>query len=198
MPPSLTQQFAKKLPNKYLYQLGDDLPTMHYNAGEASWFNFLSTVDENRLPSTKSYAREEFHYIRYPEETFKRVVFPVIRKVNAKSFLDVGCGGGDKLHLVRKEFGRAIKVHGIEHDPGMAAWASLQGNVFCMDALEAQYGAYDIIYAYWPIQNTELMTKLVVRILDQMHPAATFILVGFRVNSDLHPRAGKIEVGNGW
>jgi len=197
MPPSLTQQFSKKLPNAYLYKLAG----LTRYGDKPDWFNFLSTIDENRIPiPTRQWAaKDEFHYIRYDANHFAKIVFPIIRANKAKSFLDVGCGGGDKLAMVRKEFRGRVKTYGIEHDPGMACWARLYADsVACTDAMKACYGAFDVIYAYWPICDRELMTKLVVRILDQMHPKATFILLGFRVNSDLHPRAGKIEVGNVW
>lgn len=197
MATSLTQQFAKKLPNSYLFSV--DNYFSHNVSDERDWFNFLSIIDERRLDKPKDYTREEFHYIRYHTQSFKDLVFPVIEEVKAKSFLDVGCGGGDKLALVRKRFRGHVKTYGIEHDPAMATWARLYADhVACTDALKANYGAFDVIYAYWPICDVQLMSKLVHRILDQMRPTAKFILLGFRVSSEFHKRAGQIVGINGY
>jgi SAM-dependent methyltransferase len=145
---------------------------------ELDWFQFLSQADEGRGKRDEYNPREkhhEFHYIRYPIAQFGRIITPHMKR--ARTFIDVGCGGGDKLACVRENW-PDVDVFGVEHDPAMASWASMFGTVYCEDALLVNYNRYDVIYAYWPICNLDLMNDLCHRVMKTKRKKAPFILVG--------------------
>lgn len=176
--PTLTEQFAAKLPNSYLYA-ERDLNSNVYRDSISDWFHFLSRVDEasGRATRARNGARDEFHYIQWSRDAFQKIVVPLIKP--RSSFVDVGCGGGDKLAVV-KAAKRSVRVTGIEHDPTMAFWASMYADrIICDDALQQDYSGYDFIYAFWPIANHEMMEQLLDRIVDQMKVGASFFLVGW-------------------
>jgi SAM-dependent methyltransferase len=149
------------------------------------WFQYLQSADKgaNQInfdwrhenptrPTTK-----EFPYISLHHERFDKMVKPHAEK--ARTFIDVGCGGGDKLARV-KELWPHLEVYGVEHDPAMAIWASLYGDVvYCEDAFDINYHMFDIIYAYWPIQNRDLMNALIHQILREKRKNSVFLLAGF-------------------
>jgi len=138
---------------------------------EPDWFfKMLVDSDEHCLSS-----RQEFPYICYDSESFLKIIKPHMKR--AKTFIDVGCGGGDKLALVKQKWPK-VEVFGIEHTPMTAIWAGLHGKVFCQDALKVDYSPYDVIYAYWPICNIEKMDLLCQRIRATKKCKAVFVLVG--------------------
>ncbi|MCV2867547.1 protein-L-isoaspartate O-methyltransferase [Defluviimonas sp. WL0002] len=96
-------------------------------------------------------------------------------------FLDVGCGGGIKVALAAQMFPVA---DGIEYDPGYAESArrtlpilrAAQSRVFEGDALRFEdYGSYDVIYLYRPMQDDDLLRQLEERILEQARPGAILL-----------------------
>ncbi len=115
-------------------------------------------------------------------------------------FLDVGCGVGLKVLAAAEYFDQA---DGLELDPALAAaaqdllarvhnahgalsaeqtpWAMSHigraGAVFCADALQfADYGLYDLIYAYRPIADARLRHALEDRIVAQAKPDCLLIM----------------------
>lgn len=185
---SVVGSFLPKLPASFLYEvdMGD---RCYYNRDSGKdLFHFLANRDEVARCSVGG-VRQEFHYIQWNQDSFKDFIFPLLK--GAKTFIDVGCGGGDKLALVKKHKPR-MKVYGVEHDPAMAAWASLFGDVvFCADAFTLDYKPFDVIYAYWPIADQKKMNQLAKHIVKTKLPRAKFVLVGF--GSYLDPKLdGKV------
>lgn len=190
---SMRDAFLSKLSNQTLYRVPKE---EHWGCDPhntcQNWFEYLASIDHVLRDNVKG-VRNEFPYISYNAERFKRMVFPLLE--SAKSFIDVGCGGGDKLALVKAAH-PSVRVVGVEHDPTMAIWASLYADtVFCQDALTLDYSTYDVIYAYWPIADHALMRTLGHRILSHMKPKAKFVLVGFSITKETHERAKEIISG---
>ena len=142
--------------------------------------DFLQKKDQasgrGKDPKDK-YSMVEFPYISFNREQFLTYLKPLMKGV--KSFIDVGCGGGDKLELVKKLY-PGVKVYGVEHDPCMAAWAGTYGDkVFCADAMTLDYKPYDLIYLYYPIQDRNLMDKLMKKIVETKKESTKILLLGF-------------------
>lgn len=128
--------------------------------------------------------------VPYPFTGFFRLMQVVRRLVLAlghrsASFLDVGCGVGLKLVQAAEFFD---VVHGFEFDPDRAAAAHLlversrrmHDRGFCADALTFDgYGDYDVIYAYKPLSDPELLQQMERRILAQVKPGCLLILPYF-------------------
>lgn len=117
------------------------------------------------------------------------------------SFLEVGCGLGLKLLAAQEQF---ASVTGIEYDPRRAAAAQammdrahlhlteadhaaspwLRGTapqsrsvVHAGDALDfADYGSFDVIYAYRPIADHAMRTRLEQRIISEARPGTLMIM----------------------
>lgn len=128
--------------------------------------------------------------VPYPFTGFFRLMQVVRRLVLAQgrpsaAFLDVGCGVGLKL-LQAAEFFDV--VHGFEFDPDRAAAAQqlvdrsrrMNDRGFRADALQFDgYGNYDVIYAYKPLSDPELLQQMERRILEQVKPGTMLILPYF-------------------
>lgn len=184
--------FEAKLPPFAMFRTSNgDTHDLDTHIESHNWWEFLCNMDARREeekragemgPNHTTTRPFDFHYIRYPEAAFKGKVFKHLEK--ARTFVDVGCGGGDKLALV-KGFRPSMQVFGIEWNPGTAAWASLYADhVFCCDALTFNYVWFDVIYAYYPISRVDLMIQLCDRIMSTMHAKAKFILAGFHYKTD--------------
>jgi len=172
---SVKNEFLKPLPNEHLFKFPEHR-RFDYSDRPKDWFSFLAMTDDESGRAGKR--AEEFPYIQYDQLDFLSLIKKHI-KPRHKSFIDVGCGAGDKLDIV-KQFRPDLHVVGVEHDPAMATWAKLVGDeVFCADAFSLSYEPYDIIYAYWPISNRDLMMKLCRHIIRTKKRSAKFLLVGF-------------------
>lgn len=117
------------------------------------------------------------------------------------SFLEVGCGAGLKLLAAQEYFTRVVGVeydarrataaqemtdrahhHLTEADNAASPW--LRGTapqerclVHSGDALDFDgYGDFDVIYAYRPIADTELRTRLEKRIIAEARPGTLLIM----------------------
>lgn len=118
-----------------------------------------------------------WNYIPYDSENFLKVLSYVLKKhPKIKSFLDVGCGAGDKVAIASK---LVKKSCGIEYQQVYADYAKESGlDVECCNAFKYNgYGNFDIIYMYHPIMDDLLYKKLVKRILNHMKPGAILIEV---------------------
>lgn len=194
----LTTEFLKRLPASALYpslkEMGVDTYIGHDAAGH--WFTYLAGRDHYRRTMGTG-ERSQFSYIQFSQDHFKRLMLEAM--VGAHSFIDVGCGGGDKLAIIKENWPHCL-VHGVEHDPAMAIWASLFADrVYCQDARELDYSVYDVIYAYWPISHTPAMNQLMQQIMDTKKESAKFVLVGYH-NQDVgrtwHPKGPEPELYN--
>lgn len=120
-----------------------------------------------------------FQYIPLTTYAFVHALVPLLK--GKRSFLDVGCGMGDKLKLVKQIYPN-IRVGGIEfHKPYVLKARPLAptAEVFHCDAFSyADYHKWNLIYAYRPISNFKLMGKLEEVIMRQMKRGATFVIFG--------------------
>lgn len=104
------------------------------------------------------------------------------------AFLDVGCGVGLKLVQAAVFFD---VVHGLEYDPGRAEVAATlvdrsprandrasHGDALTFDG----YGMFDVIYAYKPLSDPDLLQQMEARIVAQARPGAILILPYFDVD----------------
>jgi SAM-dependent methyltransferase len=118
---------------------------------------------------------------------FLAILFECAPELNARSFLDVGCGPGTKMALARHFYG--LEVSGIEIDPQMASQARKHGSVVTGDALSVPpgfYSGWDLIWLYRPFRDSTLERQLEERIMREMKPGQ--ILAGASWETDL---AGK-------
>lgn len=120
-----------------------------------------------------------YQYIPLTPYAFLDLLVPLLK--NKRSFLDVGCGMGDKLRLVSK-IAPNVKVGGIEfHQPYVkkARLVAPNAEIIHMDAFNyADYHKWDVIYAYRPIMVDGLMGKLEEVIMRAMKRRATFAICG--------------------
>jgi len=130
-----------------------------------------------------------FRYISYSHLSFIRRVLPHMKN-GASSFIDVGCGVGDKMVLTK--FARAagrnsIDVYGIELNPhtynlalyflGACSDEIPPENIMRSNATCINYSKYDLIYLYRPSSKREIMTSIYARILTTMHVGAIMVEV---------------------
>ena len=178
-PNNQLHDFMKKLPHEALYQINIPDGWGSYEAPK-DFHDFLARKDQasgrGKDPNDKS-RMDEFPYISYGQVAFLNSLKPLMKGV--KSFMDVGCGGGDKLELVKKHYPK-VKVYGVEHDPCLAAWAGTYGNVICADAMTLDYKPYDLIYLYYPIKDINLMNKLMHKIVQTKKESTKVLLFGFK------------------
>lgn len=93
-------------------------------------------------------------------------------------FLDVGCGVGLKLLQGASFFER---VAGLEYEPHRSAaaadWLGTRAEVITGDALAFDgYGRFDVLYAYKPVQDEEMMRETERRMIAQSRPGTVFIM----------------------
>lgn len=108
------------------------------------------------------YVGKLYHYI--PETGYQNILNVLNKYGKKRSFLDVGCGIGDKLYLADVLYGQCKSVTGIEINETYVHIANylkvlnnLDYTVKHADALEYDYSDYSFIYMFHPIQNKSLM-----------------------------------------
>lgn len=94
-----------------------------------------------------------------------------------RKFVDVGCGIGSKLALAQA-FG--FVTYGVEIDPELAKIARRicyggSMNIIEGDALEQDYGEYDVVYFYRPFAEEKLEKRLEQRIVTTAKPGAIIL-----------------------
>lgn len=133
-----------------------------------------------------------WNYIPFSHGCF---YYEIQKHVNRETkYLEVGCGIGTKLHIVHNILG-VQDVTGLEISPELARiarawfgyfpkedgfskqyWAE-SVKILDGDAMEfAEYGNYDVIYAYAPQRNSY---PLYNRIIEQMKPGAKLLRAYF-------------------
>jgi 2-polyprenyl-3-methyl-5-hydroxy-6-metoxy-1,4-benzoquinol methylase len=121
-------------------------------------------------------AYRPYPYITLYKEQFQQLVAPYLKP--GQSFVDVGCGGGDKLWFARKVQPELASITGIELSKGYAKiakeicpFAAIKN----VNALRHDYKHYDVIYMYHPIQDGKLQLKLEQRVAETMKRGALLI-----------------------
>ena len=125
-----------------------------------------------------------FHYIPYTDSWFLNLLDIVKKhgkfqqKYPEPTFLDVGCGFGLKVFLAHQAGFIASGVEYCKKYAEIAKKTSGSHNHIIMqgDALDFKsYKDFDVIYAYRPIANAELMNKLTHKVVDEMKVGAYII-----------------------
>ncbi len=130
----------------------------------------------------------------YPFTGFLRLMQMIRRlalamgRTGQVSFLDMGCGVGLKLVQAAEFFD---VVHGVEYDAERAEVAgsliersrraqdrATQGDALTFD----DYGQYDVIYAYKPLSDPELLQAMERRMIAQARPDTILILPYFEID----------------
>lgn len=161
-------------------------------------FSFFAGADRglrSDLNNPDNPKRSEcFNYIMYGWDSFRKELTPYLK--DAKSFIDVGCGAGDKVHLAKK-INPNLWACGIELSKPMTVWADAMGveNVWHGDAFKLDYSNWDVIYAYWPIPDHEKMALLMYHIITTMRSGANLIIVGWAPRTGHNPMT---NVDNHW
>lgn len=132
-------------------------------------------------------AKEEFWAdIRYNVDGFMRTT-RLLRESHQKTFLDIGCGAGQKLYTALCE--GFDKVYGIEYLQESYDLAKFflqsfiqkdQVNIIRGDALadgEAYYRTADFLYMYSPMKLDTDMARLYTRAMDLMKENAILLEV---------------------
>jgi SAM-dependent methyltransferase len=101
------------------------------------------------------------------------------------SFLEVGCGPGRNLHILRATDRFTFdKISGFDIVPEYVAagrkFFGLEEDIFQEDALKFDYGGYDIIYYYRPFFEDKLQEKFEKRLISTMKRGA-YILASLDV-----------------
>lgn len=110
-------------------------------------------------------------------------------------FVDVGCGVGLKLLQAASLY---EQVSGIEYEPhrakAAANWLGQLAQVLTADALTFQgYGDYDVIYAYKPLQDDDMMRQTEDRLVQQARPG-TILIMPYMDFHNRHEALGCIQV----
>lgn len=173
------------------------------NYGAMAPFEFAADVSRQRQQDafgwgyTHKQADKAFPYIMYHEDAFRSIMRPLLKDKSCHSFIDVGCGAGDKVQQAKR---LAPKVHcwGVERDPMSVMWGEAFGveNLICADAFSLDYSNWDLIYAYWPIPDSKLMLRLVRHIQGTMRTLAKFVIVGWSHPSMDHCRMPNPDFGS--
>ena len=119
----------------------------------------------------------------YPYVSFDRIHFIKLIQRFARpgdSFLDVGCGLGDKLFLARSAYDQWDSVTGVEVSEeffSIAKFLLTDVNVKLInqDALSLDYSKYTFIYMFRPIRKQALYEQLLERIVNTCKDYTMFI-----------------------
>lgn len=96
------------------------------------------------------------------------------------SFIEVGCGIGRNLHLLRATDRFCFeKVVGFDIVPeyieaGQRVF-ELGDDIFIDDALEFDYSGYDVVYFYRPFSDEKMQRKFEKRIIETLKPSGYIV-----------------------
>lgn len=161
-----------------------------------AFFRLLGWLDShasNTAAQDRDHHPDQFHYIPLGRSYFVKNLGKALRRFKKvspgvePSFVDVGCGLGTKVLLAKTIFG--IKAQGIEISERMCQMARTHlglrftcssshpldpADIIRIDAMKADYSAYNVIYSYQPFINEELQNELDLRIWSQILPGSIF------------------------
>lgn len=124
-----------------------------------------------------------------------RRVARAIGKTEPLHFVDVGCGVGLKLLQAASLY---EQVSGIEYEPhrakAAAYWLGKTAQVITADALTFEgYADFDVIYAYKPLQDDNMMRETEDRIVSQAK-AGTILIMPYMDFHNRHEELGCIQI----
>ena len=113
------------------------------------------------------------------------------------SFLEVGCGQGRNIVIARNsKLLLAEKFSGFDINPVMVEGGQtelgLADTLFVADALEFDYGDYDVVFSYRPMSDPELQLKLEQKMARTMRPGA-YLMAPYAYDLDLHSELSRID-----
>lgn len=113
------------------------------------------------------------------------------------SFLEVGCGQGRNIVIARNsKLLLAEKFSGFDINPVMVEGGQtelgLADTLFVADALEFDYGDYDVVFSYRPMSDPELQLQLEQKMARTMRPGA-YLMAPYAYDLDLHSELSRID-----
>ena len=103
-----------------------------------------------------------------------------------KSFLDIGCGV-PMIPQVMKDLGCKTAA-GVEYNKILAEESKTyypEIEIHHANMLTfSEYDKYDILYAYNPLSNSEMMAQALCYIIENMNIGATFYFSNFGINPE--------------
>lgn len=129
--------------------------------------------DMNKRRSGDINQREQYPYIPYDLSSFVKGLRSVPSFLKGNSFIDVGCGIGDKV-FIASLLSKSMQCSGIEYDTSTHAIAQRKSflerhHAFIRgDAFKHDFSKYDRIYTYQPIGNQAILLDLYRHIADTM------------------------------
>ncbi|HAI74767.1 MAG TPA: hypothetical protein DCM08_00840 [Microscillaceae bacterium] len=148
---------------------------------------FIKAVYLTAKNNNQKAAKDEFWAdIRYDIYDFMRLM-QKLRESNSKTFLDIGCGSGQKLYAALCM--GFEKVVGIEYSEESYGYAIdflapfIKNNLVEItkgDALKIEdefYSKADFLYTYSPMKDDKLMAQLFQRVMKNMKNGAIFLEV---------------------
>lgn len=161
----------------------------------------FTDVDYKRLYDSKDAASQErrkkrhFPYIALDPERFLLTFVQFERRfgldsLRSASFVDVGCGIGDKLLIASKLFG-IEQVTGIEYGVEVAEIARTkvpEATVIQGDAFEQDFSGYDVIYFYHPISDAQEQARLFMHMYNTAKAGAVLVEPYFIYHHELQAR----------
>lgn len=96
------------------------------------------------------------------------------------SFVEVGCGHGRNLHLLRSTDRFCMdKIVGfdiaLEYIEAGRRYFDLEEDIFVGDAFEFDYGGFDVIYFYRPFSDSTKQKKFEKRVISTMKSGAYIV-----------------------
>lgn len=96
------------------------------------------------------------------------------------SFLEIGCGQGRNMMLAQNARILIVEeVYGFDIDTHLVAGGKsglgFGDNIYVADAMDVDYGAFDVVYAYRPFSDLERQAQLEERISSTMRKGAYYL-----------------------
>lgn len=129
--------------------------------------------DMNKRSHGDTNQREQYPYIPYNQSSFVSGLRSVPSFLKGSSFIDVGCGIGDKV-FIASLLSKGLRCSGIEYDTSTHAIAQRKMflnrdyNFICGNAFKLDFSKYDRIYTYQPMGNQSILLDLYKHIADTM------------------------------
>ena len=129
--------------------------------------------DTNKRYQGDANQKQQYPYIPYDLTSFIKGLRSVPSFLKGSSFIDVGCGIGDKV-FIASLLSKDMECAGIEYDTSTHAIANSKSFInkyhdfICGDAFKHDFSKYDRIYTYQPIGNQEVLLDLYKHIADTM------------------------------
>lgn len=111
-------------------------------------------------------------------------------------YLEIGSGPGRNLIIARES--RIVNfesVSGFDINPDLIERGhrlGLETELFVGDALEQDYGGYDVVYSFRPFSDMELQERLESRMVETMDQGA-YIIAPLPYDLDLYPQTRRVS-----